>query len=109
MLDRVKRGTKAQKHEKFPYCPYVIRYHSELSAEQFPSSETYGNRIEIWEEAHDFTVAEQLLKRRLFRNLRDKRKITDRAKISLLQIHSSHYEKTNTHWKRTKYCFVNCI
>ena len=37
-----------------PYCPYVIRYHSELSAQDFPSSETYGNRIEIWEEAHDF-------------------------------------------------------
>ena len=26
------------------YCPYVIKYHSELSAE----------KIEIWEEAHDF-------------------------------------------------------
>ena len=57
MLDRVKRGTKVQLKARevlLPYCPYVIRYHSELSAEQFPSSETHGNRIEIWEEAHDF-------------------------------------------------------
>ena len=41
-------------YNNFSYCAYVIKYHSELSAEQFPSRGTYGIRIEICEEAHDF-------------------------------------------------------
>lgn len=57
MLDRVKCSPTVSikaRQVLTPYCPYVRRYHSELSAEQFPWSETYRNRIELKEELHDF-------------------------------------------------------
>ena len=70
-----------------PYCPYVTRYHSELSAEWFPRSETYGNRIEIQEEGHDFRSRRAVAEvQPQFRNLRDEWKITDRAKTFKNQI-----------------------